>query len=73
MTFLELRDKLNSLPEEALSSEASFSFVDSDTGNRETIQIKDVVLGRIQRKDFYKEYAMFDMARIISFYGSIEA
>ena len=71
MTFLELRDKLNSLPEEALSSETSFSFIDYN-GDCEEIQIKDVVLERIQRKNFYKEYATFDMARIVSSYGSIE-
>ena len=63
MTFLELRDKLNSLPEDTLNVDASTTFIGS-SGKEEGLKITGISIGRIQRNTFYKEHAQFNVEYI---------
>ena len=71
MTYLELKDTLNNLPDEMLDGNASgFLTVKDKDGNNIDLEIflKNIGIGRIQRKDFYKEYPYLELETRRIFY-----
>lgn len=57
MTLLELRDKLNELPPEVLDRPAIAVYRDERTTIFHDYNITELTIGRICRKNTYKEFA----------------
>ncbi len=75
MAYLELRDTLNNLPDEMLDDNASsFLIIKDKDGNNIDLEIflKNIGIGRIQRKTIYKEYPYLELETRRIFYEESE-
>lgn len=75
MTYLELKDTLNNLPDEMLDGNASgFLTIKNKDGNTIDLEIllKNIGIGRIQRKTIYMEYPYLELETRRIFYEEPE-
>ena len=75
MTYLELKDTLNNLPDEMLDGNASgFLTIKDKDGNNIDLEIflKNIGIGKIQRKAIYKEYPYLELETKRIFYEKPE-